>query len=470
MLNNRSIGIRSLSLVVLMGLVTASFWGWLFIWEQSLFVDQQLLKRYLLYNEFLLIGILVGLGGKRRESGPHSEFVGAVRRSGRQSLLGLFAVFFVVFAVQDTGASRSFFFSYIPWLYITLLFANFMVPKCLAAIAFSGEREERVALVGTPGQAREFQPWLERKNSLGLRTLGLIYSQPLSAGLHPPTDLPFPILGRVEAIDQILKTTTISQLIVLDWTLGPAPLQNLTQLCEAAAVRLLVLHDLNNYFNHATTMFEDDGMRFVGLREEPLESPTSRFLKRITDLAIAVPVVILVLPGTTALVWLLQRLQSPGPIFHKQARNGMLGRPFQMYKYRTMRPDNSNQARQATKDDSRIYPAGRWMRKLSMDELPQFINVLRGDMSVVGPRPHLETHEELWVRVMGRYVIRRFIRPGITGWAQINGFRGEIHSEADIRQRVEADIHYLENWSFSLDCVIIVKTIKHCLFPPRSAY
>jgi putative colanic acid biosynthesis UDP-glucose lipid carrier transferase len=148
----------------------------------------------------------------------------------------------------------------------------------------------------------------------------------------------------------------------------------------------------------------------------------------------------------------------------------MMGRPFQMLKYRTMYPDQHEEGKQASRSDPRIFPAGRWLRKLSIDELPQFINVLYGQMSVVGPRPHLGEHEELFAAVMKRYVIRRFIRPGLTGWAQVNGFRGEIHSERDIQRRVEADIHYLENWSFSLDCLIVLKTIKQCILPPRSAY
>jgi putative colanic acid biosynthesis UDP-glucose lipid carrier transferase len=147
-----------------------------------------------------------------------------------------------------------------------------------------------------------------------------------------------------------------------------------------------------------------------------------------------------------------------------------MARPFKMFKYRTMHVSQSDEARQASKNDSRIFSAGRWMRRFSVDELPQFLNVLLGDMSVVGPRPHLPKHEELFAQVMRKYVIRRFIRPGLTGWAQVNGFRGEIHSEADVQKRVEADLHYLENWSFSLDCLIILRTVKHCLFPPRSAY
>src|SRR5208283_5873953 len=111
--------------------------------------------------------------------------------------------------------------------------------------------------------------------------------------------------------------------------------------------------------------------------------------------------------------------------------------PFSMIKYRTMHPNNHNPAKQASKDDPRIYPAGKWLRKLSIDELPQFVNVLRGDMSVIGPRPHLPAHDEMFARAMRRYLIRKFIQPGITGWAQVNGFRGEIHSETDIKKRVE---------------------------------
>jgi lipopolysaccharide/colanic/teichoic acid biosynthesis glycosyltransferase len=211
-------------------------------------------------------------------------------------------------------------------------------------------------------------------------------------------------------------------------------------------------------------------MRFIGLREEPLESPLNRLIKRLADVAIALPVVILVLPFTTVLVWMLHRIQSSGPIFFEQQRSGMMGRPFTMLKYRSMHPDHLCEAQQATKNDPRVFTAGKWLRKVSLDELPQFINVLRGDMSVVGPRPHLPEHDQLFAGAMKRYPIRKLIRPGITGWAQVSGFRGEIHSPTDIQQRVEADIYYLERWSFSLDCLILLKTIRQCVAPPRTAY
>jgi putative colanic acid biosynthesis UDP-glucose lipid carrier transferase len=465
MVSHRSIGIRTSTLVCQLLMVTISFWGWLFIWQTSLFTERDVLKRYLLYNEFLLIGILFGWGGKREARGLHHEWVGAIRQSFRQSAFGFFSVFVVVFALQDAMVSRSFFFSYIPWLYMTLLFANYFVARSLGKWAFSHDREERVALAGTAEQAARLAPWLEQKSLVGFRTVGLICPQQA-----PSASSPFPVLGTLDCMGEILRASAITQVIVLDLSLGSVWLRQLTHLCEQAAVRLLAVNDMNAYFNHTTTTFEDDGVRFIGLREEPLESPLNRFVKRSLDLAVALPVVFLILPFTTLIVWILQRIQSPGPVFYRQMRGGMKGRPFKMFKYRTMHVNKGDEGRQASKGDPRVYGAGRWLRKFSVDELPQFINVLLGDMSVVGPRPHLPKHEEMFVKVMGHYFIRKFIRPGLTGWAQVNGYRGEILTESDIHKRVEADIYYLENWSFSLDCLIILRTVKHCVIPPRSAY
>jgi len=473
MLSNRSIGFRSLSALVLLVLVTISFWVWLCIWENVMAFDQVAFQRYCLYNEFLLIGVVFGLGGKRHAQGPHHQFVNALRRSGRQAVSGLFGVLALVFALQDTFVSRSFLLSFVPWLVLTLFFANYIAPRWLGMWVFSGNREERVALAGTVEQAVQIRSWLERKRIIGLYSVGVVCPQPLTAAEVNGNGSSFRVLGSLDDMGQILTREAITQVIVLDLSLGPARLRKMTQLCENAAVRLLALDSLDNYssfFNHSTTIFDDDGMRIIGLREEPLESPINRFSKRILDIAIALPVVVFILPFVTAVVWLIQRRQSPGPVILRQERVGMMGQRFKMFKYRTMHVNHGNEAKQASKDDQRIYPAGRLLRKLSIDELPQFINVLLGDMSVVGPRPHLQKHEELWVSAMRKYMVRRFVRPGITGYAQVQGYRGEVHTDADVHNRVERDIYYLENWSFSLDVAIILKTIRQCIIPPRTAY
>ncbi|HWD91551.1 MAG TPA: sugar transferase [Verrucomicrobiae bacterium] len=465
MFATRSIGIRALSLFWQLVIITATFWGWLFVWQNSVFDKSPEFQRYIVYYEFLMIGVVFGFGNKPENGEVKKDWILANRRSLRQAFFALFGVLVIVFAAKDAGISRSFILSYLPVLYGSLLFSNYWLSLSIGQRAFSGDRQERAALVGTLETVGRIQPWLERKQSMGMKTVGVVCPDTAS-----PADSLWPILGNLDEMADVLRNNSITQLIVLNLSLGSERLREITQLCEDAAVRLVVLHDLNSYFNHNTVVFEDDGVRFIALREEPLESPLNRFIKRLFDLAVAVPVIVFILPPACILVWCIQRLHSPGPLVFKQVRNGMLGRSFEIYKFRTMHMSGDCDVRQATRNDSRIFPGGDWLRRTSIDELPQFLNVFLGHMSVVGPRPHLPKHDETFAAAMGNYLIRRFIRPGITGWAQVSGLRGQIHHETDIQQRVEADIYYLENWSFSFDVVVVLKTIKHCFTPPKTAY
>ena len=465
MFATRSIGIRALSLFWQLVIVTATFWGWLVVWQNSVFDESATVQRYVVYYEFLMIGVIFGFGNKAGNGELRKDWLSANRRSLRQSFFALFGVFLVVFAAKDAGISRSFIFSYLPLLYGSLLFTNYWLFLSIGQWAFSGDRQERAALVGTLETVDQIQPWLERKQSMGMKTVGLVSLDPV-----PTVDSLWPILGTFDEIGDILRTKSITQLIVLNLSLGSERLQRITQLCEDAAVRLVVLYDLNSYFNRNTVVFEDDGVRFIGLRNEPLESPLNRFVKRLFDLAVSIPVILFILGPVSIAVWFIHRLQSPGPLVFKQMRNGMLGRPFEIYKFRTMHVSNDDTDRQASKNDLRVFPGGFWLRQTSLDELPQFINVFLGHMSVVGPRPHLPKHDEIFATTMGNYLVRGFIRPGITGWAQVSGLRGEIHNELDIQRRVGADIHYLENWSFGFDVIVVLKTIKQCFSPPKTAY
>src|SRR5437899_3473645 len=164
MVGQRSIGIRTLVLFWQLVVVTLAYWGWMLIWRPTLFDACEIIQRYLVYNEFLLIGVLFGSGRKRESTGLHHDWVLANRQSLRQSFLGLFSVFLIVFVLRDTAVSRSFLFSYLPWLYLSLLFSNYFLPRTLTRFAFSGDREERVALAGTVQQATRLKPWLERKS------------------------------------------------------------------------------------------------------------------------------------------------------------------------------------------------------------------------------------------------------------------------------------------------------------------
>jgi len=202
-------------------------------------------------------------------------------------------------------------------------------------------------------------------------------------------------------------------------------------------------------------------MKLISLHKHPLVSPAHRFLKRGLDIMISLPVVLFVLPFLCAGVWLLHRIFSPGPLFFKQARSGADGQMFQIYKFRTMKVNHGKESQQARPNDSRIFKGGALMRKLSIDEMPQFLNVLLGDMSVVGPRPHMAEHDAIFALECAQYALRHTVKPGVTGLAQVRGQRGPVDDASEIKHRVTSDIEYCQSWSFSLDLEIIARTFFH---------
>ncbi len=275
-------------------------------------------------------------------------------------------------------------------------------------------------------------------------------------------------ISDLAGLDRLLREQNVTQLILTEIPEVKYNLQYVIDVCERAGVRLLVFSNVDQVFRHKVSITEDAGLQFVALRDEPLESPHNRVVKRMLDLAVAVPAVFVALPIVAVFVWLAQRLQSPGPLLFKQAREGLKGRVFTIYKFRTMHPEGGEPGEAASGQD-RLFPIGRWLRTTSLDELPQFVNVLRGEMSIVGPRPHLLQHNEQFARVMRNYYIRSNVKPGMTGLAQVRGYRGQITSETDIIRRVESDISYLETWSLGLDLVILARTVWQVLRPPRTA-
>jgi len=201
-----------------------------------------------------------------------------------------------------------------------------------------------------------------------------------------------------------------------------------------------------------------DYIPILSLREIPLQEPIYKFLKRVFDIIFSSSVIIFILSWLTPLVAILIKLESKGPVFFKQARNGFNYKEFYCYKFRSMTPNSEANFYQATRGDQRITNIGKFIRKTSIDELPQFFNVLFGDMSVVGPRPHMVSHTDMYAKRIDKFMVRHFVKPGITGLAQISGYRGEVETDKDIIGRVKFDIFYIENWSLLLDLKIIFKT------------
>ncbi|UUX96859.1 undecaprenyl-phosphate glucose phosphotransferase [Aquabacterium sp. J223] len=210
------------------------------------------------------------------------------------------------------------------------------------------------------------------------------------------------------------------------------------------------------------------GVPVVGILETPFTG-TNELMKRLEDIVLATLILILISPVLLALA-VGVKLSSPGPVIFRQRRNGIDGAEIVVYKFRSMRTmDNGPVVKQATKDDPRITRFGAFIRRTSLDELPQFINVLQGRMSIVGPRPHAVAHNEQYREMIKAYMVRHKVKPGITGWAQVNGHRGETDTIEKMQARVEYDLEYLRNWSLGLDLQIIVRTIR-LMFADRNAY
>lgn len=211
-----------------------------------------------------------------------------------------------------------------------------------------------------------------------------------------------------------------------------------------------------------------NGVPVVGLCETPFTG-TNRLVKRVSDIVLASLILALISPALLAIA-IGVKLSSPGPVLFRQRRNGLAGEEITVWKFRSMRTqDDGAVVPQATKDDPRITPFGAFLRRSSLDELPQFFNVLQGRMSIVGPRPHAVAHNELYRQLIKAYMVRHKVKPGITGWAQIHGHRGETDTIDKMQARVEYDLEYLRNWSLGLDLQIIARTVKLVFFD-RNAY
>jgi lipopolysaccharide/colanic/teichoic acid biosynthesis glycosyltransferase len=183
--------------------------------------------------------------------------------------------------------------------------------------------------------------------------------------------------------------------------------------------------------------------------------------------ALIIPPVVLPL---MVVVWVIQKLNSPGPLFYRQPRVGENGKIFQILKFRTMHVENDDEARQAREGDERIYRGAGWLRRLSVDEFPQFLNVLRGEMSVVGPRPHMIAHEREFEKFHELYGSRRYVKPGVTGLAQVEGYRGEVKDAKDVRGRARYDLFYVKHWCLALDVRLALQTLGVLVNPPAKAY
>ena len=385
----------------------------------------------------------------------------------RQILLIGAAMFFFLFLIKDTALSRQFVVIILFIIGFGLWVVNYYIPPLLARLTYNGAHITPTLLVGGEKHLRHLREWMEQKQELGLQPVGIVNAED-----DQTSCLDLPRLGRTEELDQLIKERGIRQVLVLGGVSDSALMRRIVDDCAENGCRLLIYNNLLDMVEYPLVCINEWQHNFFSLQAEPLENVVNRLLKRAFDVVVSVLVVLLILGPLALWVKIMQARQSPGPLLYKQVRGGQNGREFTIYKFRTMTerpPEVADEARQASPGDSRIFPFGAFLRRASMDEMPQFLNVLKGDMSVVGPRPHLTEHDELFARQAKFYRTRHFIKPGITGLAQAEGLRGECRDRKLLEARIRRDVHYLSNWSLLMDFYIVLKTAWQIFVPPRSA-
>jgi putative colanic acid biosynthesis UDP-glucose lipid carrier transferase len=472
MISNRTQGLRLLShaFVVIFMLV---LFGIMLMF--SVFVLERINAQHINLPLYFLSVFIAGLLSyrfkeDRIEDNDLNSFrwVGAIRKANYQTVVLALLLFAVVFTTKDKAISRLFIGSFLLLFWATSVPLNRYIPEWIAGVAFRGSNSVRTIFLGSEKSARHLEAWASRQPFYGIDIIGLITYE-----MATDLKLKMPILGEFMDMSLIIEAYKVDQVVLLETRNSDWWVDSVVEICEKAGCRILIFNPWEEYFDQELIPVSQGGHAFFTLQEEPLENPIHRAMKRMFDLCIAFPVVLCVLPWLCLVVKVMQVRQSPGSLFFKQERSGQRGRKFMVYKFRTMHDrgvDHSRDGEQAKRGDERVFSFGQFLRRTSLDEFPQFINVLFGSMSAIGPRPHLIQHDHEFSEQVNIYRNRHFVKPGITGLAQCKGFRGEVTQLRLIEERVRYDLQYIRNWSFWLDLWILAKTAIQMFKPPKSAY
>ncbi|HQV39476.1 MAG: exopolysaccharide biosynthesis polyprenyl glycosylphosphotransferase [Flavobacteriales bacterium] len=312
-------------------------------------------------------------------------------------------------------------------------------------------------IVGDGPAADEIFQYCEDQTVRGYRFRGVFHERPITGPLASRQ------LGGIEAAKAFAVQNRID---ILYCALPGAYREEITELmefCERNTIRFRVIPSVDSFIPvvKTTDLTFHGAVPVSRLRNEPLDRKGNRLLKRGFDIVFSFLVIALIFSWLFPILAILVKLSSKGPVFFKQTRLGERKKKFSCYKFRSMQMNEEADSKQATRNDPRITKVGAFLRKSNLDEMPQFFNVLLGQMSVVGPRPHPLKLNDQFRDIIDKYMVRHFVRPGITGWAQVNGFRGETRTPELMEKRVDLDVWYLENWSFLMDLKIVVKTVTN---------
>jgi Undecaprenyl-phosphate glucose phosphotransferase len=276
-------------------------------------------------------------------------------------------------------------------------------------------------------------------------------------------------MGNIADAREFALKKNVDEVIVALTDFDKKTINSLIKFCDNNLIRITIVPDFYRKFAYQFQIDFFGSIPFLSIRKEPLQSFRNRLIKRSFDFLFSTMVILLIFPWFIPLMAILIKLGSKGPVFFFQDRSGLNNKVFKMIKFRTMVVNQEAHQRQASRDDPRITPIGRFLRKTNLDEMPQFFNVWMGCMTVVGPRPHTLKHTEVYSKIVDNFMVRQFVKPGLTGWAQVTGFRGETGKPELMAKRVAKDVWYIENWSFFLDLKIVAMTIYNMIAGDENA-
>lgn len=385
-----------------------------------------------------------------------------------QRSLSFISLYIIIFTVgcslfQLTSLNLTLWITFYIGLCISYSLWHIVIRIILKTYRNRGYNYKRIVIVGDGNSVLNVYHEM-KSGDYGYKILGFFSETPELSSDH------LCYLGKLSEVDQYCIEEKVDEIYCTLPSDREAEIVKLLNFAERNMIGFFLIPEFYDYIPRKLALNFLQSIPVVAIRREPLQLLHNRIIKRFFDILFSILVLVTVFPIVFLIFSILIKLTSSGPIFFKQERTGLQGRTFSCYKFRSMKLNDQSDNQIATEGDSRITKVGRFMRRTSIDELPQFFNVLIGNMSVVGPRPHMLKQTSLYKELIDRFMIRHVIKPGITGWAQISGYRGETKTIEQMEGRFKRDIWYIENWSFLLDIKIIFVTIYHVLKGDDQAY
>lgn len=397
----------------------------------------------------LTLSLLLGLYSSKRRKTFSFEFF----RILQVHVFSLFILSSVMFLFKTVDISRLYLLFFISLNIFFSVSYRYFVKNSLKMLRKKGFNKKFMLVLGAGSVGYQFYGNVKKHTELGYEVIGFLDD---FKDEKQNSEMDVQVLGKINKLEEILNEYTIDEVIVALPLYAHDKFQQIITVCEKVGVKVLIIPDYFNFLPARPSIDLFGDIPLINTREVPLDEMQFRFFKRTFDILFSLTVLIAASP-LLLLIAFIVKITSPGQIVFKQERVGLNRKTFYMYKFRTMTHLSNDVAstQWTIKNDPRKTWFGSFLRKTSLDELPQFINVLKGDMSVVGPRPERPYYVEKFKEEIPKYMIKHHVRPGITGWAQVNGLRGDT----SIEDRIDHDIFYIENWTFLFDIKIILKTL-----------